>query len=84
MSAAMAWVRMEFASPSSMFAGRIGENVVVSDHPVLAVDGEQILFAFNDIDEATSFLLREATDTTTIFRHNGRDWDRVEKPKRAT
>jgi len=66
-----------------MFAGRIGENVVVSDHPVLAVDGGQILLAFDNIDEATSFLLKEASDTTTIFRHNGRDWDRVERPTLA-
>ena len=69
---------MEFAPSSSMFAGRIGENVVMSDHPVLAVEGEQILLAFDNIDEAMSFLRKEAIDTTTIFRHNGRDWDRVE------
>ena len=52
----------------------------MSDHPVLAVDGEQILFAFDNLADATGFLLKEATDTTTIFRHNGRDWDRVDRP----
>ena len=66
--------------PKAMFAGRIGETVVMSNHPVLAVDGEEILFAFDNVDEATGFLLREGSDTTTIFRHNGRDWDEVEKP----
>jgi len=66
--------------PEAMFAGRIGETVVMSNHPVLAVAGEEILFAFDNVDEATGFLLREGSDTTTIFRHNGRDWDEVEKP----
>ena len=64
-----------------MFSGRIGEKVVMSDHPVLAVDGEQIQFALDNLADATGFLLKEATDTTTIFRHNGRDWDRVDRPR---
>ena len=64
---------------SSMFAGQIGEKVVMSDHPILAVDGEQILFAFDNVDDATGFLLREATDTATIFKHNGKDWDKVDR-----
>jgi len=63
-----------------MFAGRIGEKVVVSDRPILAVDGEQILFAFDNVEDATGFLLKEATDTATIFRHNGRDWDKMVRP----
>jgi len=63
-----------------MFAGRIGEKVVVSDRPILAVDGEQILFAFDNVEDATGFLLKEATDTATIFRHNGRDWDKMDRP----
>ena len=63
-----------------MFAGRIGEKVVMSDHPVLAVDGGQILFAFDNVDEATGFLLKEGSDTTSIFRHNGRDWDKLQVP----
>ena len=66
-----------------MFAGRIGEKVVMSDHPVLAVDGEEILFAFDNLAEATGFLLKQATDTTTIFRHNGRDWHKVAAPPGA-
>ena len=68
---------------SIMFAGQIGEKVVMSDHPILAVDGEQILFAFDNVDEATSFLLREATDTATIFKHNGQDWDKLDRPNPA-
>jgi hypothetical protein len=63
-----------------MFAGRIGEKVVMSDHPVLAVDGGQILFAFDTVDDATGFLLKEGSDTTSIFRHNGRDWDKLQVP----
>ena len=65
---------------NGMFAGRIGEKVVVSDRPILAVDGEQILFAFDNVEDATGFLLKEATDTATIFRHNGRDWDKMDRP----
>jgi len=64
-----------------MFTGRIGAKVVMSDHPILAVDGEQIVFAFENEDEATGFLLKEATDTTTIFKHNGNDWDKLDRPK---
>ena len=63
-----------------MFAGRIGEKIVMSAHPILAVDGEQILFAFASVNEARSFLQNEATETTMIFRHNGKTWDRIEWP----
>ena len=65
---------------SGMFAGQIGEKVVMSDRPILAVDGEQILFAFDNVDDATGFLQREATDTTIIFKHNGNDWDKLDQP----
>jgi len=64
-----------------MFAGRIGDKIVMSDHPILAVDGEQILFAFANVDDATRFLRKEGNHNTTIFRHNGKDWDRVEEPR---
>src|SRR5439155_534206 len=56
------------------------DKAVVSDRPILAVDGEQILFAFDNVEDATGFLLKEATDTATIFRHNGRDWDKMDRP----
>jgi len=65
-----------------MFTGRIGAKVVMSDHPILAVDGEQIVFAFDNEEEATGFLLKEATDTTMIFKHNGDDWDKLETPNK--
>ena len=63
-----------------MFAGQIGGKVVLSDHRILAVDGEQILFAFGNEDDATGFLLKEGSDTAMIFRHNGKDWDQIKKP----
>ena len=63
-----------------MFTGRIGENIIMSDRPIVAVDGEQILFAFDNVEDATGFLLRSGSDTTTIFRHNGLDWAKVENP----
>ena len=63
-----------------MFTGRIGENIIMSDRPIVAVDGEQILFAFDNEEDATGFLLRSGSDTTTIFRHNGLNWAKVERP----
>jgi len=63
-----------------MFSGRIGERIIMSDRPIVAVDGEQILFAFDNVEDATGFLLRSGTDTTAIFRHNGLEWAKVEKP----
>ena len=63
-----------------MFTGRIGENIIMSDRPIVALDGEQILFAFDNVEDATSFLLRSGSDTTTIFRHNGLNWAQIEKP----
>ena len=63
-----------------MFTGTIGENIIMSDRPIVAVDGEQIVFAFDNVEDATGFLLRSGSDTTTIFRHNGLDWAKVEKP----
>ena len=48
-----------------MFTGRIGENIIMSDRPIVAVDGEQILFAFDNEEDATGFLLRSGSDTTT-------------------
>jgi len=62
-----------------MFAGTIGETTVVSDHPILAVDGEQILLAFNNVEDATGFLLKAGNDTTSIFRHDGNGWHKVEQ-----
>ena len=63
-----------------MFTGRIGERIIMSDRPIVAVDGEQILFAFDNEEDATGFLLRSGSDTTTIFRHNGLNWAKVERP----
>jgi hypothetical protein len=63
-----------------MFTGRIGERVIMSDRPIVAVDGEQILFAFDNVEEATGFVVKSGSNTTMIFRHNGLDWARVERP----
>ena len=71
---------MKRAVTCTMFAGRIGEKVVMSDHPILAVDGEQILFAFDNVDDATGFLLKEGSDTTIIFKHNGENWSEIDRP----
>jgi hypothetical protein len=58
-----------------MFAGNINHQTVISDQPVLVVDGEDILSAFAKVQEAKSFLKEAKSDTAMIFRHNGSNWD---------
>ena len=58
-----------------MFAGNIKEQTVIADQPVLVVDGESVLNAFDRVNEAVVFLRRAKSDTALIFRHNGSNWD---------
>jgi hypothetical protein len=59
-----------------MFAGHIQQQTVISDQPVVVVDGDNILSSFSGVKEATQFLKRVKSDTARIFRHNGSNWDR--------
>jgi hypothetical protein len=60
---------------SGMFAGNIQEQTVISDQPVLVVDGEAILSSFSRLHDAELFLKHAKSDTALIFRHNGHNWD---------
>ena len=59
----------------SMFTGTIRDQTVISDQPVLVVDGEAIVSSFSKIEEATEFIHKSHSDTARIFRHNGSNWD---------
>jgi len=58
-----------------MFAGNINQQTIISDQPVVVVDGEHILSSFSGVKEATQFLKRVKSETALIFRHNGSNWD---------
>ncbi len=59
-----------------MFAGRMEQQTIISDQPVLVVDGEAIVNSFARVEDATDFLTRTRNDTAIILRHNGLNWDR--------
>jgi hypothetical protein len=58
-----------------MFAGYIKQQTIISDQPVVVVDGKDILSSFSGVKEATQFLRRVNSDTALIFKHNGSNWD---------
>jgi hypothetical protein len=58
-----------------MFAGYIDQQTIISDQPVLVLDGEAVLSSFSQVQEAECFLKQAKSDTALIFRHNGHNWD---------
>jgi hypothetical protein len=58
-----------------MFAGNIHQQTVISDQPVLVVDGDAVLSSFSRLYDAEKFLKHAKSDTALIFRHNGHNWD---------
>ena len=62
-------------APFGMFAGYIDQQTIISDQPVLVVDGEAVLSSFSRVHEAETFLQQSKSDTALIFRHNGHNWD---------
>ena len=58
-----------------MFAGNIDQQTIISDQPVLVVDGEAVLSSFSRLHEAETYLKQTNSDTALIFRHNGHNWD---------
>ena len=65
-----------------MFAGYIDQQTIISDQPVLVVDGEAVLSSFSQMQDAERYLKQAGSDTALIFRHNGHNWDmcRAEPP----
>jgi len=66
-----------------MFAGNVQQQTIVSDQPVLVVDGKAILNSFEKVEDATDFLAKTPSDTALILRHNGSNWDVVTQPLSA-
>jgi hypothetical protein len=58
-----------------MFAGNLDQQTIISDQPVLVVDGEAILNSFSRVEDATDFITRTKSATAIILRHNGLNWD---------
>ncbi len=67
-----------------MFAGYIDQQTIISDQPVLVVDGETVLSSFSRLHEAETFVQESRSNTALIFRHNGYKWDvcPAERPSR--
>ena len=66
-----------------MFAGHIDRQTIISDQPVLVLDGEAVLSSFADVEDATDFIVRSKSDTAIILRHNGLNWDVLRVAHRA-
>lgn len=60
-----------------MYAGSIDHQTIISDQPILVVDGESIVSSFSRVEDATEFLVRTQNDTAMILRHNGMRWDNL-------
>jgi hypothetical protein len=58
-----------------MFAGNVAQETIISDQPVLVVDGGAIVNSFARVQEATDFLTKTRNETARILRHNGSNWD---------
>jgi hypothetical protein len=63
-----------------MFAGHVQQQTIIADQPVLVVDGKAILNSFARVEDATDFLAKTRSDTALILRHNGSNWDVVNRP----
>jgi hypothetical protein len=62
-----------------MFAGTIENQTIIADQPVLVVDGESVLNSFARVQEARIYLRKANSDTAMIFRHNGLNWDVIQR-----
>ena len=61
-----------------MFAGVINRQVVISCHPILVAGPGGVAAGFGSLEAARSFLAGRGFQAGCIYRHNGRDWDKVE------
>jgi hypothetical protein len=72
-----------------MFAGVINRQVVISCHPVIVAGQRGVAACFGSVEAAQRFLTGRGLHAGFIYRHNGRDWDKVasgppgESPPRA-
>jgi hypothetical protein len=62
-----------------MFAGLINRRLVLSCHPFFVVCAKGIVAEFATLDGAERFLSGRGFGAGCIYRHNGRDWDKLER-----
>ena len=62
-----------------MFAGLINRRIVISCHPFFVVCAKGIVGEFSSQEGAERFLSGRGYGAGCIYRHNGRDWDKLEK-----
>ena len=62
-----------------MFAGMINRRLVISCHPFFVVCPKGIAAEFATLDSAERFLAARGFGAGCIYRHNGRDWDKLEQ-----
>jgi hypothetical protein len=61
----------------AMFAGVINRQMVISCHPVIVAGQRGVAAGFGSLDAARRFLAGRGFQAGFIYRHNGRDWDKV-------
>jgi hypothetical protein len=61
-----------------MFAGVINRRLVFSCHPFFVVCQKGVAAAFASFEAAQGFLNGQGFRAGFIYRHNGRDWDKIE------
>jgi hypothetical protein len=61
-----------------MFAGLINRRLVFSCHPFFVVCQKGVAAAFNSSEAAHLFLKGQGFRAGFIYRHNGKDWDKIE------
>jgi hypothetical protein len=61
-----------------MFAGVINRRLVFSCHPFFVVCQKGVAAAFHTFEAAQRFLSGQGFRAGFIYRHNGRDWDKVD------
>jgi hypothetical protein len=62
-----------------MFAGLINRRLVIACHPFLVVCAKGIAAEFETQEGAENFLVGRGFAGGCIYRHNGRDWDKLEQ-----
>ena len=62
-----------------MFAGVINRRLVFSCHPFFVVCQKGVAAAFASFEAAERFLDGQGFRAGFVYRHNGRDWDKVDR-----
>ncbi len=60
-----------------MFSGVINRQVILSCHPVIVASQRGVAAGFDSLEAARHFLAGRGFRAGFIYRHNGRDWDKI-------